>query len=123
VKNINTVIAESDEAQLFNQLRQTRFDLDDKIGKLAAVIILAKLDQYGVDEMDVDGDDELPSYAILPDSSDVPGPEGWDDGDELLNDVISWLPSRAFHNVRGRGGEPQQVRREDLQKLLRGDLL
>ena len=106
----------------FNDLTRQRFDLDNQIGKLAVAIVLDKLNEYGLDEIDLDSENETPSYAVLPDSADVPGDTGWDDQDELLDEAVGWLPWQAIHNIRGRGGEPRKARREDLEKLLKGEL-
>lgn len=121
--NIHTVIADSDEVALFNELTRERFELDNRIGKLAAAIVIAKLDQYGVDEIDLDDENETPSYAVLPGGADVPGDTGWDDQDELLDEVVGWLPRMSIYNVRGKGGEPPKARRAELYKLLHGEAL
>jgi hypothetical protein len=107
----------------FHDLTRQRFDLDNQIGKLAAAIVLDKLNQYGLDEIDLDDENETPSYAMLPDGAEVPTDTGWDDQDELLDEAVGWLPRMAIYNVRGRGGEPPKARREDLEKLLRGEAL
>lgn len=112
--SMDTVIADSDEVALFNELVRERLALDNRIGKYAAAIVLAKLDQYKVDEFDLDDENEQPNYAIIDDN---------EDGDELLDEAVGWLPRMAIYNVRGKGGEPPKARREDLGKLLRGEPL
>ena len=94
---------------LLDRLCDDKRNIETQIGVLAATLVIAKMDEHGVDEFDVvdeNGDDF--SYVIIDDAMS-------DDDD--LNDIVGWVPTHLAHNEGGiRGAWNPKLRRADLER-------
>ena len=98
----------TDDLKLLDKLCDESRAIEKRIGVVAARLVLAKMDEHGVDEFRLDDENGDDFNYVIHDDPDTE--------DETLDDLVGWIPTRIVYNEGGRRGPwNPKLRRADLE--------